>query len=71
MPLFVSRVTCVDDIEGHRWLAISKSCNKKVVSFPENTLIKYLDNNCPSQTFWVQMAIQAILRIWYHLKGKF
>ena len=24
---------------------------------------------CPSLTFWVQMAIKAILRIWYRLKG--
>jgi len=28
------------------------------------------DNNmCPSVTFWVQLNILAILRIWYHLKG--
>jgi len=25
---------------------------------------------CPSLTFWVQMTILAILRIWYRLKKK-
>jgi len=25
-------------------------------------------NMCPSLTFWVQLTILAILRIWYHLK---
>jgi len=24
---------------------------------------------CPSLTFWVQLLILAILRIWYRLKG--
>ena len=24
---------------------------------------------CPSLTFWIQLTILAILKIWYHLKG--
>jgi len=40
----------------------------KLLQLPKK---KYHDkiNLCPSLTFWVQLLILAILRIWYRLKG--
>ena len=38
----------------------------KTVVIKNTFLIIYL---CPSLTFWVQLLILAILRIWYRLKG--